>query len=284
MTAYAQEITNGPLGSITWELRSVNHRYLEFYFRLPEAARDLEYALREITRNNLARGKLDCSLKLDTDVLQTNTIEINEQVVHNLVAACNKIGQSTMNLAAISPLEILHWPGVIKTSAQDQEQLFILIKQSFNKALDKLKLARQQEGQQLGKIISDKLVMIMQIVKNLQDNLPEILAQQKQRLVTKLGDLKLSVDENRLEQEYVYLVHKSDVTEEIERLIIHSQEIEKVCNQGTVVGKKLDFLVQELNREANTLASKSVSSLSSSAAVELKILIEQIREQVQNIE
>jgi len=284
MTAYAREVVTSPLGDVSWEVRSVNHRYLELYFKLPEEFRDLEYSLRELGRKTVARGKIDCVLKIDHKSTASPELELNMQAAHGLIAACNKISESLKNVAPISPLEIIKWPGVIITPEQNQVILSDCIKQCFIKVMDSMIQARKNEGSQLLGLIIVKLESIVQQINNLQQQMPIIVAQYRQKLIDKITDLNLSLDQNRFEQELVYLLQKSDITEEIDRLNIHAVELKHVCANGGTVGRKLDFLLQEMNREANTIASKSIANLTSTAAIELKVLIEQIKEQVQNLE
>lgn len=284
MTAYAREVLNSPIGNICWELRSVNHRYLEVYFKLPEEIRDLEHGLREAVRKTLVRGKLDCVVKLESKALASTELDLNQQVLNNISAACNKISQSLHNPAAISALDLLKWPGVINSVEQNQTELSAHIMQSFKQALSKLITARNNEGLQLQQIIQQKLELIDMQVANLQQQLPNIIEQYRQKLSSRIAELQLNLDQNRLEQELVYLLQKSDISEEIDRLKIHILDFKQVVKTGEAVGRKLDFILQEMNREANTMASKSISSLSSTIALELKVLIDQIKEQVQNLE
>jgi uncharacterized protein (TIGR00255 family) len=284
MTAYAQLITDSPWGNLCWEMRSVNNRYLELYFKLPEEVRELEYGLREIARQAIGRGKLECLLKLENKRLEEPEIKLNMHATRNIIAACNKISETLTNSATLSAIDILKWPGVIESNTAAQTELHLAIKKSFSEALNKLKDARQTEGSELAKIINTKLATMLQHIQQVQQQLPTILIQQKERLAAKIADMNLTLDENRLEQELVYILQKADIAEEIDRLLIHVAECKRVCATDNMVGRKLDFLLQEMNREANTLASKSVATLTSMVAIELKVLIEQIREQVQNLE
>lgn len=284
MTAYAQVTANGLWGNLVWEIRSVNHRYLEQFFKIPEEVRDLEFALREVARQSLARGKLDCCLKLTLIDQDQQLIELNLPFIQQLITASNQISNLIEKPAPVSPLELLRWPGAIVNIQTDKSELHKVIRQGFVQAIEKLKQARYNEGAALLNIINTKLDCIEQQVAIIREKLPEILVQLKANLISKIEGLNLTLDNNRLEQEYVYLLQKSDISEELERLAVHVNEFKRVLSNENAVGRKLDFLLQEMNREANTLASKSIASLTSLAAVELKVLIEQIREQVQNLE
>ena len=284
MTAYAREVIDSPSGNIVWELRSVNHRYLEMYFKLPEEVRDLEYFLREAGRKAIARGKVDCVLKLDHKSMPFSNLEISTTAAQSLITACNTIARSLTDPAPISPIDIIKWPGVIINSEQDQTELSASIKSGFSKALAKLVQARHNEGSQLIAVITLKLDCILQHIDYLQQQMPSITTQYTKRITDRISELQLNLDQNRFEQEFVYLLQKSDITEEVERLKIHALALKEVCSAGGTAGRKLDFLLQEMNREANTIASKSIATVTSTISVELKVLIDQIKEQVQNLE
>ncbi len=284
MTGYAQELNQGSFGELVWELRSINHRYLELHFKLPEEVRDLEYSLRELVRQKFGRGKIECLLKLNSTHNDKIDFKLNLPLIQTIITHANQIAAQINNSAPISPLELMRWPGVVQANNAPQIELIEAIKQAFIQGMQKLAQSRQVEGAQLATLIHNKLDAMVQQIHIVQQQLPDILAQQKTRLIDKINELSLSLDANRLEQEFVYLLHKADVVEEMERLLIHIAECKRVVNTENTVGRKLDFLLQEMNREANTLASKSVTTIMSTVAVELKVIIEQIREQVQNIE
>ena len=284
MTAYAQEAVEGPWGSLRWEIRSVNHRYSEFYFKLPEEVRELESSLREMARKKVGRGKLDCLLRFEARDMNLESLNINTKLAEQLVLACQKVAAGMHSPAPISPIEILSWPQVIESQEIDTSALKQGVQKGYIAAIDKLNEVRQTEGKELKQLIQTRLEGMEVQIEQIKAKFPEILAALKEKLHSKVAELDIQTDEGRFEQELVYLVHKSDIAEEVDRLGIHINEVKRVLEKGGLVGRRLDFLMQEMNREANTLASKSVDSFTSLAAVELKVLVEQVREQVQNLE
>ncbi len=284
MTGYAQDITENSCGRLTWELRSINHRYLEFSFRLPEVFRDAEFSLREMARGMLGRGKIECILQVVSQQTAAATLHLNMPVVKGILTACEEITMHMHDRATISLLDIIRWPGVMQTGESDHAEVLEYIKQGFSKALTKLQQARCLEGEALLLLIDTKIDAILNHVVVLRRDLPRILEQQLDKMRNKITELAVALDQNRFEQECVYLAQRFDITEELERLQVHANEMRHTCSTGGAVGRKLDFLLQEMNREANTLGAKAVTSGPSLAAVEMKVLIEQIREQVQNIE
>lgn len=280
MTAFARIES----GNVTWEIRSVNHRYLDGTFKLPEAFRGLEPKLRNSLRKQLDRGKVDCLLRVNQDLDEDQSIVINKVQLEKLNAAINKTTSVIDNAAPINILDVLRWPGILTTESTDQSQLDNKIKESFEAGLKSLLEMRGREGEELRKIIQDKLADLKVIVDAIKLEAPLIVARQKQKILDRLADLNQEPDKNRLEQELVYLAQKSDIAEELDRLYTHVEEVFATLAQTGPVGRRLDFLMQELNREANTLSSKAVAANTSVQAVELKVIIEQMREQVQNIE
>lgn len=284
MTAFARQEQSTPSGTLTWEIRSVNHRYLEPNFRIPEQFREAESQLRELLRKKLARGKLDCNLKWQASDQADDGISLNAEALSQLSAALDQISQNVPKSAAPSALDILQWPGVVDHKEEDRADQIKQCVQAFSKALDTLIENRIREGQQLEPLFDDRLNKIDDIVKQVRVLLPQILEQQRQNLNKRFEELSVDLDPQRLEQEMVVLAQKSDVDEELDRLDAHVKEVRKVLAKKEPVGRRLDFLMQELNREANTLSSKSIVTDTTKAAVELKVLIEQMREQVQNVE
>lgn len=284
MTAFARQEVSTPGGTLTWEIRSVNHRYLEPNFRIPEQFREAESQLRELLRKKLARGKLDCSLKWQSNEHTSDKISLNIQTLEQLSDALEQIARNVPQSAAPSSLEILQWPGVVDHEEEDRAEQVKQCVQAFAKALDTLIDNREREGSQLEPLFDDRLNKIDEIVIQVRALLPEILEQQRQNLNKRFAELQVELDPQRLEQEMVILAQKSDVDEELDRLNAHVKEVRKVLAKKEPVGRRLDFLMQELNREANTLSSKSIVTDTTKAAVELKVLIEQMREQVQNVE
>ena len=284
MTAFSRKEHTAPWGTLSWELRSVNHRYLEVHPRLPDTLRDLENPVREALRNNLSRGKVECTLKLKAENITPTSLEINETFVKQLLEAAHKIGSLTGESGTLSVTALLNWPGVVATPETDQSEVQQAALSLLKEALKDFIANREREGQVLNNIISERLDGIDEQVKIVRQHLPEILQAQKDKLKARLEEISANVDQDRLEQEIVYLAQKTDVDEELDRLETHVKEVRRTLKQGGAVGRRLDFLMQELNREANTLGSKSINTLTTQAAVDLKVLIEQMREQIQNIE
>ncbi|GMG86157.1 YicC/YloC family endoribonuclease [Biformimicrobium ophioploci] len=284
MTAFGRAEAEYRGGVATWELRSVNHRYLEPHFRLPEAARQFEPRLREALRKALSRGKLELTLSLRNSGLEATGIEIDESLVRALIEKAEHVAALTDTAAPLDPLELLRWPGVMAEPETDTDALGDAIVAALQEALTQLVANRQREGAELRKFIEQRLDGIVDQVAAVRELLPEILQAQKDKLRTRLEELQAELDSDRLEQEMVILAQKADVDEELDRLEAHVAEARRVLAGGGAIGRRLDFLMQEFNREANTLSSKSIVTDTTQAAVELKVLIEQMREQVQNIE
>ncbi len=283
MTAFARVERAGTQGTLSWELRSVNHRYLEPHLRLPEAFRDLEIAVREALRQGLSRGKVECTLRF-CEVSSGKPLQVDRERAAQLVAAAETVASLIKQPAALNPLEVLGWPGVLVADAADPQALNQEAIALFNDALKELKAGRDREGAELAKLINDRLDAMADEVKTLRSQVPHMLAVQRQKILDRFTDMQAELDPQRLEQEMVLLAQKSDVAEELDRLTTHVTEVRRVLKAGGAAGRRLDFLMQELNREANTLGSKAFDPRSTQAAVNLKVLIEQMREQVQNIE
>ncbi|WP_369600165.1 YicC/YloC family endoribonuclease [Hahella sp. SMD15-11] len=283
MTAWARAEASNELGTATWEIRSVNHRYLEPVLRLPETLRDLEPLIRERLRGALRRGKVECTLRWQPDAAAQN-FEVNMDVVENLNRAIHQVHRILDNPAHISALDILAFPGVLKTQEQDMDEVKVLVLEAFDAALAELVETRIKEGSRIEPMITSRLEKMSEIVSRVRERMPGIIERQNQALRERFEELRLEVDETRLEQELVILAQKADVAEELDRLDAHIAEVADVMRRNEAVGRRLDFLMQELNREANTLSSKSLVTETTQYAVELKVLIEQMREQVQNIE
>jgi uncharacterized protein (TIGR00255 family) len=284
MTAFARLVHNANYGQLTWELRSVNHRYMEPHFKLPDSMRALEPALRERLREQLSRGKLECILKLTSASEQQAGLQVNLTRARQVIDACQSIHQLMPSSQPEMAINILQWPGVIEEHAIDAEQLHADALLSFDQALEQLRVTREREGRELSNFVMERLEGIRTVTKSVRERLPTILQAQRDRLLARFAELKLEVDRDRLEQEMVLVAQKADVDEELDRLSTHVNEVQRVLKAGGACGRRLDFLMQELNREANTLSSKSIVSDTTQSAVELKVLIEQMREQIQNIE
>ena len=283
MTAFARAGSECPQGRFTWEIRSVNSRYLELHFRLPDAFRDLEPALRERLKKSLSRGKVECALRFQP-LQGENKLSVNHELVHELNRAADEVHAIIGPGNAMNVLEVLAWPGVISSAETDGKALQQAALQAFDDCLRSSCDARAREGEELAALIRQRLEKMQQIVATVTAAMPQALAAQRQQLEDKIAELNITLDSSRLETEMVLLAQKADVAEELDRLNTHIQEVGRILSQDEPIGRRLDFMMQELNREANTLSSKSLTTSITQAAVDLKVLIEQMREQVQNIE
>jgi uncharacterized protein (TIGR00255 family) len=268
---------------LSWEIRSVNHRYLEPHLRLPEALRDLEGGVRDALRQGLSRGKVECTLRLAEESLG-KPLQVDRERAVQLIAAAEAVAALVAQPALIDPLQVLGWPGVLVADGADPQALNAEALALFTEALAELKAGRQREGNDLARLINERLDAMSEEVTTLRQLVPQMLATQRQKILDRVQDMQAELDPQRLEQEMVLLAQKSDVAEELDRLSTHVTEVRRVLKAGGAAGRRLDFLMQELNREANTLGSKAFDPRSTQAAVNLKVLIEQMREQVQNIE
>ncbi|WP_454256551.1 YicC/YloC family endoribonuclease [Pseudomonas sp. Marseille-Q8238] len=283
MTAFARVEGAGAHGTLSWELRSVNHRYLEPHLRLPDAFRDLEGAVREALRQGLSRGKVECTLRF-AEESSGKSLKVDNERASQLIAAAEQVAGLIKQPAPLNPLEVLAWPGVLVADAADPQALNAAALALFDQALGELKAGRGREGAELAKLLNERLDSIQDEVVALRELVPQMLAGQRQKILDRCADMQAELEPQRLEQELVLLAQKSDVAEELDRLTTHVSEVRRVLKAGGAAGRRLDFLMQELNREANTLGSKAFDTRSTQAAVNLKVLIEQMREQVQNIE
>ncbi len=284
MTAFARQERELDAGALSWELRSLNHRYLEISLRLPEELRALESAVRERINARLGRGKLDCSCRYRPAASATAPVEINSESLDRLLAACRTVGAQLAEPAALNPLELLRWPGVVHEVQPDLAPLHNAALELLDRALDELLESRAREGEQINRVLLQRCDGMEQQVARVRTLLPDIRAALRNKMETRLAELDITADPGRLEQELVLQLQKIDVDEELERLDSHIGEMRRVLAAKEPVGRRLDFLMQELNREANTLGSKSVAVDTTNVSVELKVLIEQMREQVQNVE
>ena len=284
MTAFSRQQLEHEWGSLTWEIRSVNHRYLEPSVRLPENFRSLENPIRRQLRDKLYRGKIECQLRVRT--VEANQIDwqLNLDLISQLTKANLEINSNIGGDYKLSSLDILKWPGVISDQPIDEEIFNKEAMGLFEKALDDLMVVREREGASLRDAILKRIASIQRIIDSIQAKMPSIILKQKENLLNKLEDIKAEFEPTRLEQEITLLAQKADVDEELDRLNSHLQEAKRVLDSSGQIGRRLDFLMQELNREANTLSSKSIVVETTQSAVELKVLIEQMREQIQNIE
>ncbi|MEM6300726.1 MAG: YicC/YloC family endoribonuclease [Pseudomonadota bacterium] len=282
MTAFAREAGSEPV-ALQVELRSVNHRYLDCHFKLPDSAKALEAKFREVLGRTLKRGKVECQIRIANEE-KSGELNINETRLQEVLAAVAQVASASSGLGLANPIDILQFPGVCESGGQDEESLHATLLALFERALTSLVENRAREGQQLGEFMRQRLEKLIQEVLKVREELPAIRERQEERMRRKFADLEQNVEEGRLEQELVLILQRADVDEELDRLDAHVKEIHHVLAKGGPCGRRLDFLMQELNREANTLSSKAMTSSTTQSAVELKVLIEQMREQVQNIE
>ena len=269
-------------GAAVWEIRSVNHRYLDVSFRMPEKLRHLETELKSQFKDKVQRGKIECSLKVNPGELKTR-ISINQDLVQDLHLAMGQVAEITGMEDRGDILSLLRWPDVL-TTEESGDELIMDAQQSFTLAVDQLVEMREREGRELARLLDRRLIDIETTVEKLREETPAIITHQHERLLKRLADIDVEVEPGRVEQELVILAQKLDVAEELDRLVTHVLEVRRNLKADEPVGRRLDFLMQELNREANTLSSKAAATSTTMQAVDLKVSIEQMREQIQNIE
>jgi len=285
MTGFARRERQGPWGTLTCEIRAVNHRYLELSVRMPEDLRAIENDARQALSSALKRGKVDVGVYLRGATAQAAAIEINQSLVQQIAAAASDITRNTgANLASVSPLDLLRWPGVIRESDRDLRPVLAAALELVRETATELNESRGREGARIREMLHGRCEQLQQGVALLRARLPDIAARIRSRVAERVGQLGTQVDPARLEQELVLLAYKMDFDEELDRLGSHVTETLQVLDAKEPAGRRLDFLMQELNREANTLSSKSQDADTTRAAVDMKVLIEQMREQVQNVE
>ncbi|SRR5579883_3523098 len=284
MTGFARAETSGPFGTLVCELRSVNHRFLEVGFRLPEELRAAEGELRARLTRTLRRGKVDCSISYRRPQEGGGALEIDSAALTRLLGAVQTVSRATQAPANVSPLELLRWPGVLREDSLSGETLLKAAQELFGRTLEELGAARNREGERLRELLEQRCGTLETLVANVRARLPEVHARLRARLNERLAELTAGPDPERLEQEIAILLQRLDVDEELERLTGHIAEVRRVIAGLEPAGRRLDFLMQELNREANTLSSKSQDLETTRSAVDMKVAIEQMREQVQNAE
>lgn len=284
MTAYARKEINANWGNASWELRSVNQRYLETYIRLPEQFRSLEPIIRERLRSRLTRGKVECNLRFELDLSNfQQQLFLNKDLASQLIQSANWI-KDQVNNGNINIIDILRWPGVMSAKEQDLDKISIEILALLEKAIDEFIKVRESEGKSLEQLLIQRLEAITAEVTKIRNWMPEILQWQKDKLKTKMEEANIEFEPNRLEQELILTAQRIDIAEELDRLSTHVKETYAILKKNEAVGRRLDFMMQEFNRESNTIASKSINANITASAIELKVLIEQMREQIQNIE
>ncbi len=284
MTGFARGETRGIFATLTWELRSVNHRYLDVSLRLPEELRALEPECRERIAAVIRRGKLDGQLRFEPVEGGGTALEVDEARAKAVVAAAERLGEFLHATAPVNPVELLRWPGVVKEPQTNVQQVSTEALRLLDGVLVTLTTMRTREGERIATLLLARARRITAIVCEVRTHIGSIREQLHGKLRARFAELKLNVDENRLEQELVLLLQRLDVSEELDRLDSHTTELQAGLKGGDAVGRRLDFLMQEFNREANTLGSKCQDAAVTKRVVELKVLIEQMREQVQNVE
>ncbi|MFO7277940.1 MAG: YicC/YloC family endoribonuclease [Pseudomonadota bacterium] len=282
MTGFARRERSGPWGTLVCELRSVNHRFLEAGFRLPDELRSAEPELRQILMRELRRGKVDCTVSYRP--APERALEIDREALERLLARVREVSAAVPGTPSVNVLDVLRWPGVLRDTQTGGEELLEAVRDLFTETVQELVAARAREGVRLRELIEQRCAALESFVAQVRARLPEVQTRARARLDEKLADLAASVDKDRLEQEIAIIMQRLDVDEELDRLSGHIAEIRRIVGANEPAGRRLDFLMQELNREANTLSSKSQDLETTRAAVDMKVLIEQMREQVQNVE
>jgi uncharacterized protein (TIGR00255 family) len=283
MTGFARRELKAEWGTAVWEIRSVNQRYLETFYRLPEQFRSLEPVLREKFRKALQRGKVECALRFTLNEANVSQLSINEDLAKQVLQAAQWV-QNNGDTAKTDPIDVLRWPGVMAAQETDTDAIQAELLKSFEATLKDFINARASEGENMKQLIEQRLDAIQAQAASVEAQMPAVLEWQKERILNKFTEAKIELDANRVEQEMIIMAQKSDVAEELDRLKSHVSETKSILKKGGAVGRRLDFMMQEFNREANTLGSKSINADVTQSAVELKVLIEQMREQIQNIE
>ena len=283
MTAFSRIDVNSEFGSLIFELKSVNHRFIEINFKIPELFKKLELQMRDLLKEALVRGKVECSIIINENTVLSET-KIDQAQLENYLDLMQKVKSKVGEPDKISITDVLNLPGVLNQKPVESSGLEKFCLEGFKETIKKLKEFREIEGKKLKKDITEKIKFIEVHLESLEKELPRLLDLNRKRLEKRISDLAVQIDRDRLDQEMVLLANRSDIDEEIVRLRSHSNEVIRLLDTDNAIGRKLDFLMQEMNREANTIGSKSLSEFTSKVAIELKVLIEQIREQVQNIE
>ena len=284
MTGFARESVETDIGTLTWEIRAVNHRYLDVQFKLPDDLRPKEQMFRQQASAALGRGKVECALHFRRAVHRDSELQIDKGLVELIGHRISELTAKLRNVAAANPIEILRWPGVVLQNDVDTEPLFERAGDLFDTALAAINGMRANEGARIAAMLEARCADIENIAASVHERIPEVLDAIRSRQKERIEKLDIEADPARLEVELALVAQKLDVDEELDRLGSHLVEIRDALQSNKPVGRRLDFLMQELNREANTLGSKSADAATTKAAVDLKVLIEQMREQIQNIE
>jgi uncharacterized protein (TIGR00255 family) len=284
MTGFARQSAETGIGTLTWELRAVNHRYLDVQFRIPDELRPHEQALKRQIAEVMRRGKVECSLSFRRAFDQQSEMQLDQDMVELISARSAEIRVLLPEAAAVNPIDVLRWPGVIKEAGVESEPLAAEAGKLLQAALSGMAAMRASEGGRIAAMIESRCADIAGIAATVRARMPEVLAAVRDKQKERIEKLDVEADPARLEVELALLATKLDVDEELDRLESHIVEIREALQSDDAVGRRLDFLMQELNREANTLGSKSADAQTTKAAVDLKVLIEQMREQIQNVE
>jgi uncharacterized protein (TIGR00255 family) len=284
MTAFARETEHADVGQLTWELRSVNHRFLDPHLRLPDDLRGLEAPVRERLARRLGRGKIDCTLRFAPAADAAGALKVNRRLLEQVLAAADEIATRIGEPATPHVFDLLRWPGLLEEPTQDADVIGAAALALLDRSLDTLVATREREGERLRTLILDRCDKLAAQAEAVRARMPQVLTAVRERIRERLAEVLGELDPTRLEQEMALLAQRLDVDEELDRLGVHLDEVRKTLDADGPVGRRLDFLMQELNREANTLSSKSADAETTHAAVEMKVLVEQMREQVQNLE
>jgi uncharacterized protein (TIGR00255 family) len=284
MTGYAVAAADLPIGTLNLELRSVNHRYLDIQFRVPDELRMLESGMRELATARITRGKVEIRVTVGKSAVSQSNLQLDDKLLGQLRNLDEKVRAALPGSAPLSVNDVLRWPGMLGNDELQAEQLQEVTAGLLTRALDELTAMRAREGAKLAQILRERIAAMEALVKAIAPRMPQLVASYKDKLSARLKDAMVNMDDDRLKQELVLFSSKIDVDEELSRLTTHFGEIRRILDKGGAAGKRLDFLMQELNREANTLGSKSVDLEVTQTSMDLKVLIEQMREQIQNIE
>ncbi len=284
MTGFARQSRESELGTLTWELRAVNHRYLDVSFKLPDDLRAKEQEFRQLVSTAIKRGKVECSFHYKRALDESTDMLLNDELVSLLGTRIGELKDKLWDSAAVNPIDLLRWPGVVQQAEVDVEPLFEAAAELLGDTVKAMAEMRASEGSRIAEMIESRCTDIEGIAASVRKRMPKVLEAVRQKQRERIDKLDIDADPERLETELALIAQKLDVDEEVDRLDSHVKEIRDTLAKDEPVGRRLDFLMQELNREANTLGSKSADTETTKAAVELKVLIEQMREQIQNIE
>jgi len=284
MTAFATKSVDADWGSLVWEIRTVNHRYLDVIVRMPEELRSMEMQVRDLLSHEIKRGKVECTLRFRPNQGYKAEIEINESYAAAVIKASQVVTKVLHQPSEINAMDVLRWPGVVKDPKQDLKPVLAAVIGLAKQAVDDLLKCRESEGKRLEYFVMKRREAMIDLIHDEIRRRPDVVSGYRKKLMSRLDELKADPDMDRFEQELMYLTQKMDVDEELDRLESHMEELKRVFSRKEPIGRRLDFIMQELNREANTLGSKSIDIKTTQDSVELKVLIEQMREQVQNIE